>query len=78
MSKEQINLPKTTFSMKANLPTREPEILELWKKINLYKELRNSRKGAEKFFKALSPRDFAAMAWSTVKAMASAFGRVLK
>ena len=49
MSKAQINLPKTTFSMKANLPNREPEILELWKKIDLYKELRNSRKGAEKF-----------------------------
>ncbi|MBD1162335.1 isoleucine--tRNA ligase [Pelagibacterales bacterium SAG-MED12] len=49
MSKAQINLPKTTFSMKANLPTKEPEILELWKKIDLYKELRNSRKGAEKF-----------------------------
>ena len=49
MSKDQINLPKTAFSMKANLPTREPEILELWKRINLYKELRNSRKGAEKF-----------------------------
>ena len=28
MSKMQINLPKTSFSMKANLPTREPEILE--------------------------------------------------
>ena len=49
MSKFQINLPKTAFSMKANLPKREPEILELWKKINLYKELRNSRKGKEKF-----------------------------
>ena len=49
MSKTQINLPKTTFSMKANLPIREPEILELWKKMNLYKELRNSRKGKEKF-----------------------------
>jgi isoleucyl-tRNA synthetase len=49
MSKDQINLPKTAFSMKANLPTREPNILELWKKINLYKELRSSRKGAEKF-----------------------------
>ena len=41
MSKSQINLPKTAFSMKANLPIREPEILELWKKIDLYKELRN-------------------------------------
>ncbi len=49
MSKDQINLPKTAFSMKANLPIREPKILELWKKIDLYKELRNSRKGKEKF-----------------------------
>ena len=49
MSKNQINLPKTAFSMKANLPIREPEILKFWKKIDLYKELRNSRKGEEKF-----------------------------
>ena len=49
MSKSQINLPKTAFSMKANLPIREPEILEYWKKINLYKELRDSSKGKEKF-----------------------------
>ncbi len=49
MSKSQINLPKTAFSMKANLPTREPEILKFWQKINLYDELRKSRKGEEKF-----------------------------
>ena len=49
MSNSQINLPKTAFSMKANLPAREPEILEYWQKINLYKELRNSSKGKEKF-----------------------------
>ncbi len=49
MSKSQINLPKTAFSMKANLPTKEPKILEYWKKINLYDELRNSSKGKEKF-----------------------------
>ncbi len=49
MSKSQINLPKTAFSMKANLPVREPEILEFWKKIDLYKELRRSSKGKEKF-----------------------------
>ena len=41
MSKENINLPKTAFSMKANLQNKEPEILEYWKKIDLYKELRN-------------------------------------
>jgi isoleucyl-tRNA synthetase len=49
MSKSQINLPKTAFSMKANLPIREPEILKYWEEINLYQELRNSRKGNEKF-----------------------------
>ncbi len=49
MTNTEINLPKTAFSMKANLPVREPEILEYWQKINLYKKLRNSSKGKEKF-----------------------------
>ncbi|MDC0233486.1 isoleucine--tRNA ligase [Candidatus Pelagibacter sp.] len=49
MTKSQINLPKTTFSMKANLPIREPEILSYWQKINLYDEIRKSSKGKEKF-----------------------------
>ncbi len=49
MSKEDINLPKTSFSMKANLPNKEPEILKFWEKLDLYKKLRDSRKGREKF-----------------------------
>ena len=49
MSKENINLPKTIFSMKANLPNKEPGILEIWEKLDLYKKLRESRKGKEKF-----------------------------
>ena len=49
MSKENINLPKTAFSMKANLPSKEPEILKHWDKIDLYKQLRLSNKGKEKF-----------------------------
>jgi isoleucyl-tRNA synthetase len=49
MSNSQINLPNPAFSMKANLPIREPEILEYWKKINLYNELRATSKGKEKF-----------------------------
>jgi isoleucyl-tRNA synthetase len=32
MSNSQINLPKTAFSMKANLPVREPEILRILEK----------------------------------------------
>ena len=34
MSKDQINLPKTAFSMKANLPVKEPKIIERWNKID--------------------------------------------
>ncbi len=49
MSKEHINLPKTAFSMKANLPIKEPGIIEYWNQINLYKKLRESSKGKEKF-----------------------------
>jgi len=49
MSKEFINLPKTAFSMKANLPPKEPGIIEFWDKINLYENFRNSSKGKEKF-----------------------------
>jgi len=49
MTKQDINLPKTSFSMKANLPVKEPEILKAWEKLDLYKKLRGSRKGKEKF-----------------------------
>ena len=49
MSKNNINLPKTAFSMKANLPSKEPGLVNFWDKIHLYKKLRSSRKGKEKF-----------------------------
>ena len=49
MSKENINLPKTAFSMKANLQNKEPGMVEHWDKIELYKKLRSSSKGKEKF-----------------------------
>ena len=49
MSKENLNLPKTSFSMKADLPHKEPSIVEFWDKINLYKQLREQSKGKEKF-----------------------------
>ena len=49
MSKEDVNLPKTSFLMKANLPNKEPEILRIWEQLNLYKKLREARRGKEKF-----------------------------
>ena len=49
MSKENLNLPKTAFSMKANLPQKEPALIDFWDKINLYQNLRDYSKGKEKF-----------------------------
>ncbi len=49
MSKETLQLPKTAFSMKASLPTKEPEILKLWEKKRIFERLRKKSKGKEKF-----------------------------
>ena len=38
MTKENLNLPKTSFSMRANLPKKEPEIIQFWDKINHQKQ----------------------------------------
>ena len=47
--KETLNLPKTEFAMKANLPNKEPGILEYWKEIDLNKRLEEKGKGKKKF-----------------------------
>ena len=44
MSKDSLHLPKTAFSMKASLPTKEPLILEKWKKNKIFEKLRKSSK----------------------------------
>ena len=49
MSKDTLQLPKTAFSMKANLPTKEPLILEKWEKNKIFKKLRKNSTGKEKF-----------------------------
>src|SRR5215471_13551405 len=43
--KGSINLPKTAFSMKANLPQAEPKMLARWEKENVYAAIRASRAG---------------------------------
>ncbi len=44
-----VNLPKTDFSMKANLPAREPEIQKRWAEIDLYGKIRKAHAGRPKF-----------------------------
>jgi isoleucyl-tRNA synthetase len=43
--KQTINLPRTSFSMKANLPQAEPKMLARWAAEDLYGQIRRSRAG---------------------------------
>jgi len=44
-----LNLPKTEFPMKANLPKREPEILALWEAKGIYRQITDAAKGRMKY-----------------------------
>ena len=43
--KKTVNLPKTDFAMKANLPAAEPKLLDHWEDQRLYQRIREARKG---------------------------------
>jgi isoleucyl-tRNA synthetase len=47
--KKTVNLPKTAFSQKANLAQAEPARLKKWEELDLYRLIRETRAGAEKF-----------------------------
>jgi isoleucyl-tRNA synthetase len=49
MSKENIHLPRTAFSMKASLATKEPLILEKWEKNKIFEKIRKKSIGRKKF-----------------------------
>ena len=49
MSKDNLQLPKTAFSMKASLPTKEPLIQEKWEK--------NGRNKHVNRYQSNTPRD---------------------
>jgi isoleucyl-tRNA synthetase len=46
---ETLFLPQTEFPMRAGLPQREPEILARWEKADLYRQLRDTATGRDKF-----------------------------
>ncbi len=45
--RDTLNLPKTNFPMRANLPEREPQMLEGWKKEDLYNQILERRKNSK-------------------------------
>ena len=47
--KGTLNLPRTDFAMKANLPQNEPKRLASWEAAGLYEEIRKARKGAPQY-----------------------------
>jgi isoleucyl-tRNA synthetase len=49
MSKENLHLPKTIFSMKADLAKKEPDILKQWEQNKTFEKIRENSKGREKF-----------------------------
>ena len=42
-------LPRTDFPMRGDLPRREPAFLERWARLDLYRRLRETAAGREKF-----------------------------
>jgi isoleucyl-tRNA synthetase len=50
MSKDTLHLPKTAFSMKANLQNKEPEILKIWEKNKIFEKVRKSSKEKKNLF----------------------------
>jgi isoleucyl-tRNA synthetase len=47
--KKTLNLPQTTFAMKANLPQNEPKWLQHWKSLGIYQAIREKSVGKPKF-----------------------------
>ncbi len=47
--KATLNLPNTSFPMKANLAQREPQILKKWQKEGVYQIIREARAGRDQF-----------------------------
>src|SRR6202522_2729567 len=47
--KSTLNLPQTSFAMKANLPQNEPARLDVWNQVHLYEKIRAARAGAPKY-----------------------------
>ncbi|MDD4202017.1 MAG: isoleucine--tRNA ligase [Candidatus Omnitrophica bacterium] len=47
--KDTLNLPKTDFSMKADLPNKEPIMLKSWQECDIYNKIKAKQKGKPKY-----------------------------
>ncbi len=44
-----MNLPKTEFPMRGNLPQREPEIQSWWEEVDIYRKVQDKNRGRQKY-----------------------------
>ncbi|MBU1044891.1 MAG: isoleucine--tRNA ligase [Candidatus Omnitrophica bacterium] len=47
--KQTVNLPQTEFSMKANLPNKEPLLIEKWNKLDIYNKIIEQNKNKPRY-----------------------------
>ncbi len=47
--RETLNLPRTSFPMRANLASREPDSLRIWEEQGIYHHIQQSRAGQPRF-----------------------------
>ncbi|MCL5037006.1 MAG: isoleucine--tRNA ligase [Chloroflexi bacterium] len=47
--RKTLNLPQTDFPMKANLPSREPEMLTIWREYDVYKKVQDKTRNSPVF-----------------------------
>ncbi|SPX60810.1 isoleucyl-tRNA synthetase [Legionella feeleii] len=47
--KDTLNLPDTSFPMKASLAQREPQMLADWDNKGIYEKIRQARAGSKRF-----------------------------
>jgi len=47
--KDTLNLPKTSFPMKAQLSRKEPELLKFWEEIDIYSKILEKNKDNDLF-----------------------------
>lgn len=63
--KDTLNLPQTSFDMKANLLKKEPAIQQQWAKQNLYGLIRKQHKGTSgTFFMMARPTLMGISTWA--------------
>jgi isoleucyl-tRNA synthetase len=47
--KDTLNLPATDFPMRGNLPVKEPQRLEKWEQMDIYRKILDNRKGSGEY-----------------------------